>query len=894
MTVSSTLVRQRYTGTGATTTFSCGFRVLDATHLVVSRIASGVVTTLVYGTDYTVTGVGAVSAASVVLTTALAAGVDVLIQRVVPLLQPTDIRNQGAFYASIHEDAFDRIVMQTQQVANDVTRSLQLSATSEDGSGTYDAGGNRIGGAGDALLSTDLVTLQQLVAAGGGATGAVADTFASASFGSGGALNINVLAPSSATTIRAAVSTVSQPVAATVDAATGTLLASASQARLTSTGPYTVGQTVYISVRSYIAGVGGRLVTLVINRDADTGATVATGPSLTMSGSFTPTTFVLTYTAIGTLTQSTDGGAFVAASSSPITLTRNAPGGATRSVDFLCALAGQTIPNGFTIPPQNTTDTDTVTPDLTVTDTAPTNGGTAALHQQWTVTASNPKTGGAAPTIAVSYDAAYLTVQSWTGAAWAALATGSTVASGTLVRALRPQFGVYPQVVTFVASLGAGNGTERISRTVLNQDAPIRPRVLITQVASTNASKTLRIATVSGGATVRWTGGSAGLLSGPAVNTYNAEPQDYTFARPAQGAGDTSAQFEALVAGVADADFETISTVDRDTYGILVRAQTIAETSSTQTVRVTASTKYADAAGAVVLTAIGGAVVVVGGSGALPAGDSRSITISTADGLATAGYAIDYVITKPAIGGLPARVIWRVQDAAGVLVADGDAVDVQPQVALTPGRIELVALTESSADITVRWRAYNASGVQSVVTGDVAVRTYATISGAAEGAAVDPGVSYDGGTTSFTSTVTRVAGTQYRVQLTYNPGTGGTAQVTRDVVLPVYGVTGSVTGPRFGTITVNVPVGAPNQITLNFTGINAPSGATYALQYKQDSAQSAADPIVSGSTVIALGRSVSGGGFIVSYTMTGVLSMLDSSRNVVAQKTLTPTAYFGA
>lgn len=890
MTVSSTLVRQRYTGTGAATTFACNFRVLDATHLVVSRIVGTVVTTLVLGTDYTVVGVGAVSTASVVLTAALAIGTDVLIQRVVPLLQPTDIRNQGAFYASIHEDAFDRHVMQVQQVASDLSRSLRLGATDVDGSGAYRANGNRFSGAANGVLPTDLVTLQQLAAGGGSGTG-VSDTYASASFGSGGTLNINVLAPSTATTLRAAVSTVAQPTSATVDAATGSLQISASQGVLTSTGPYAVGTTVYISVRSYIAGVGGRLVTLVVNRDADTGATVATGPSLTMSASWTATTCIITYTATGTVTQSVDGGAFVAAAASPITFARNAPGGLTRSVSFVCTLAGQSIPDAFTIPAQNTTDTDTVTPDLTVTDTAPTNGGTAALHQQWTVTATNPKIGGAAPTIVVGFDPSLLTAQYWTGAAWAALATGAVLTSGQLVRAVRPVFTTYPQVITFVASLGVGNGTERISRTVQNQDVVLNPRVIVRQVPTVGAEATqvtVTVTTDTGTGTVRWTGGGT-RVSGPLLNVDVASGATWVFARPAFNTGEQEATFLCTVNGLTDPDSTTIAEIGRDTVGLLARAIPTSSTTTT-TVRVTGSNQVGVVSGFVIITQTDGLGITRDGA-AVGLGNIDALGISTVDGdtsviggIAAPAFR-DYVVTRPPIGAVPAR--FNVRVSAPGFTSDGDGVDIQPQEALTPGRIELISTTESGAIITIRWRAYFAGGVQETSGSNISVRTYATLPGSAEGAAVDPGVAYDAVNVWFTSSFTRVAGTQYRVQLLFNPGTGGTAQTITYVTVPIYTAPSPWSPPPF----VNVPT-TFGAMTINFTYTNAPGGVTYNARVVAAGVSSVVTGIVTGGSSGVSGKLFPGGGFSTLRYIDVIVDQFSSAGALLDSRTIPTSAYY--
>jgi hypothetical protein len=507
------------------------------------------------------------------------------------------------------------------------------------------------------------------------------DTFASATFASGGTLRINVIGPSAATSVKAAVSTSGPPSSGDVDSASGTLSSGSSMASLTTPGAYTVGTTVYVAARAYIGGVGGRVIQLVVNRDAEAG-TVAVGPSLTVRTSFSDTLCTITYVGTGTITVADNGGSYGTAPSSPFTRGRAAAGSDTvNTVSIKAESAGQIITNDITIPPRSTVDTDTVTPDLDVAPVSvPTNGGTAALHVEYVVTASNPKAGGPAPTITVAFDPTYVVVQRWTGSVWSTLGSGDTLTSGARVRAIRPDFGQPTTVVTFKAAL-TGGGAETIALTIPNKEVPIAPRIKITQVASTNTSKTLRIATVLGGAQVRWTGGSAPKLAGLASGTYGAEPQDYEFERPALGTGDTSALFEALANTVTDADFETISTVDRDTRGMLVRAATLSETSTEQVVRVSASTKLATAEGQVELTAKGSAVVdLVGVATNISVGDQRTLTITTTDGdVSSSAFYRDYRIVKPAIGALPARVIWRVDDVAGLLVSDADGVDVQPQ-----------------------------------------------------------------------------------------------------------------------------------------------------------------------------------------------------------------------
>jgi hypothetical protein len=117
MTVSTEVNQEGYTGNGVTTTFGYRFRILKADNLTVTRIdASGVETVLLLGTDYTVTGAGSYSGGNVVLNSALPNGITLTIERNLAIVQETDLRNQGTFFAEVHEDVFDYITMILQQL----------------------------------------------------------------------------------------------------------------------------------------------------------------------------------------------------------------------------------------------------------------------------------------------------------------------------------------------------------------------------------------------------------------------------------------------------------------------------------------------------------------------------------------------------------------------------------------------------------------------------------------------------------------------------------------------------------------------------------------------------------------------------------------------------------
>lgn len=119
MTVSTVVDHNDYTGNGVTTSFPYTFRIFKKTDLAVSVIdLSENITVLVLDTDYTVTNAGGYNGGSVVLTAPLATGWQISIARELEPTQETDLRNQGKFFAEVHEDAFDKLTMLIQQVGS--------------------------------------------------------------------------------------------------------------------------------------------------------------------------------------------------------------------------------------------------------------------------------------------------------------------------------------------------------------------------------------------------------------------------------------------------------------------------------------------------------------------------------------------------------------------------------------------------------------------------------------------------------------------------------------------------------------------------------------------------------------------------------------------------------
>lgn len=131
MTLSSSTSRNDYIGNGVTDTYPYTFKIFTEQDLLVTvRDTSGVETTLSYPTDYAVTGTRSPSGGDVILVAGfLASGYAITIRRVRTATQTTDIRNQGAFFPEIHEDAFDHQVMLIQQQEDDLARAIKLPET---------------------------------------------------------------------------------------------------------------------------------------------------------------------------------------------------------------------------------------------------------------------------------------------------------------------------------------------------------------------------------------------------------------------------------------------------------------------------------------------------------------------------------------------------------------------------------------------------------------------------------------------------------------------------------------------------------------------------------------------------------------------------------------------
>jgi hypothetical protein len=132
MTVSSTTVKNSYSGNGSTTVFAYTYRIFaDSDLQVIIRSAAGTETTKTITTHYTVAGAGDANGGSVTFTVGNVptATETVVLRREVPQTQAIDYIANDPFPAESHEEGLDRATMNIQQLQEEVDRSIKLSRT---------------------------------------------------------------------------------------------------------------------------------------------------------------------------------------------------------------------------------------------------------------------------------------------------------------------------------------------------------------------------------------------------------------------------------------------------------------------------------------------------------------------------------------------------------------------------------------------------------------------------------------------------------------------------------------------------------------------------------------------------------------------------------------------
>lgn len=173
MTVNTSTSSASYSGNGSTQIFAVPFYFLVDTDVKITKktASTGLVTTLVLNSDYTLTGAGNTSGGSATLVAAPLTGDQIFIQRNVDAVQQTAYPSNSTFPSASHEKALDRLTMLVQQLQTSDSFTLTRAPLGS----TYDLGGSTLINSGTAVNPNDLPNLAQVQAAiVAGATGQLA------------------------------------------------------------------------------------------------------------------------------------------------------------------------------------------------------------------------------------------------------------------------------------------------------------------------------------------------------------------------------------------------------------------------------------------------------------------------------------------------------------------------------------------------------------------------------------------------------------------------------------------------------------------------------------------------------------------------------------------------
>ena len=132
MTITTTTIKNSYSGDGSQDTFAYTFKIsADADIEVIIRSAAGTETVKTLTTHYTVTGAGTASGGNVVFTSGNipTATETVVLRRSTTQTQTLDLVENDPFTANSVEGAFDKNLSITQELQEQVDRCIKISRT---------------------------------------------------------------------------------------------------------------------------------------------------------------------------------------------------------------------------------------------------------------------------------------------------------------------------------------------------------------------------------------------------------------------------------------------------------------------------------------------------------------------------------------------------------------------------------------------------------------------------------------------------------------------------------------------------------------------------------------------------------------------------------------------
>ncbi len=132
MTISTTTIKNSYSGNGSTTAFNYTFKISAESEMeVIIRSAAGTETVKTLTTHYTITGVGNAGGGAVTFTAGNipVTGETVILRRETAQTQTMDLIDNDPMSAETIETAHDKAIAITQELQEEVNRSIKLSRT---------------------------------------------------------------------------------------------------------------------------------------------------------------------------------------------------------------------------------------------------------------------------------------------------------------------------------------------------------------------------------------------------------------------------------------------------------------------------------------------------------------------------------------------------------------------------------------------------------------------------------------------------------------------------------------------------------------------------------------------------------------------------------------------
>ena len=132
MTISTTTIKNSYSGNGSTTQFNYTFKIADDDEIqVIIRSSTGTETVKTKTTHYTVAGVGNANGGSITFTTGnIPTNTEtVVLRRSTPQTQGLDLIENDPMPADNIETAYDKLTAISQELQEQVDRSLKISRT---------------------------------------------------------------------------------------------------------------------------------------------------------------------------------------------------------------------------------------------------------------------------------------------------------------------------------------------------------------------------------------------------------------------------------------------------------------------------------------------------------------------------------------------------------------------------------------------------------------------------------------------------------------------------------------------------------------------------------------------------------------------------------------------